>query len=195
MFDALLPVRMMQSSSEMAMSQFNAYLGLWATAANQATSAWYNAVVAVNPKTKLSTARSWYRHPDEPVWPGPSRMWSAAQFEATRAMLEAFYGAARSGSVMKPTAFGYPQPELTSLPMLSWMKAFSNPVQGQAWPIAFFFIAAGMPASAAWPTAEASAHALEATRKAAEGAREMFATYRSDGGHATSLVLMPHRIH
>jgi 2,4-dienoyl-CoA reductase-like NADH-dependent reductase (Old Yellow Enzyme family) len=69
------------------------------------------------------------------------------------------------------------------------MKMMAAPAGTPAWPMAFALLACGMPQRAAWSTAEAGAHANEASRKAAEGLEQMFSAYRSDGGHAIAQIL------
>jgi hypothetical protein len=55
-----------------------------------------------------------------------------------------------------------------------------------AWPMAFMLMASGVPHSVAWPAAEANAAAMDAADAAAVTVRQVFASYQTDGGHASS---------
>ena len=50
--------------------------------------------------------------------------------------------------------------------------------------IAFMLIGYGMPHSVAWPTAKASVAAMDAADAAAVSVRQVFSSYRTDGGHS-----------
>jgi hypothetical protein len=78
---------------------------------------------------------------------------------------------------------------------LLWQRLFFSPQSTAASPMASVFMSWGMPASAAWPVAEAGVHALEATMKAAEGMQELFSSYRSEGGHATAQIVRTWKLH
>jgi hypothetical protein len=77
-----------------------------------------------------------------------------------------------------------------SMPVVSPFDVWLNmmPLRGgpAAWPMAFFMLSAGVPKSVAWPTAEANAAMMEAAEVASEQLRTVFASYRSDGGHAAA---------
>lgn len=76
-----------------------------------------------------------------------------------------------------------------------WLGLWSQAAPPQSWPMAMMLMGAGFPQAAAWPTAEAGAHVLAATAKAVEGIEQMFASYRSDGGHAIAQIVRPRRFH
>ncbi len=77
-----------------------------------------------------------------------------------------------------------------AMPVVSPFDVWVNmmPLRGgpAAWPMAFFMLSAGVPKSVAWPTAEANAAMMEAAEVASEQLRTVFASYRSDGGHAAA---------
>ena len=55
-----------------------------------------------------------------------------------------------------------------------------------SWPMAWMFMASGVPSSVAWPAAEANVAAMEAVDVATVGVRQAFSSYRTDGGHASA---------
>ncbi len=67
-------------------------------------------------------------------------------------------------------------------PFQSWLDMWSAPPA--SWPMAFMLIASGMPRSVAWPTAEANVAVMDAADAAAVSVRQVFSSYRSDGGHS-----------
>lgn len=191
MFDALLPFRLVRSSSEFAMQNISIGLGLWSTAASQTAAMMSSAADAAMPRTHGSRGKSWYRAPDQSEPSFGLLPWG--QFNPMSVMLDSMRGAGA-----RDVFFGLPSaPAL--LPwqqaLLSWQGLFPQPLSARAWPVACFLVAAGMPIKAAWPAAEASVHAIEATMKAAEGVQEIFSAYRSQGGHAAAQIIRPRRLH
>lgn len=70
----------------------------------------------------------------------------------------------------------------------AWLDLF--PLRGPpaAWPLAYLMLAYGVPRSVAMPAAEANAAAIEAVDAAMKPLRA-FASYRSDGGHAATILM------
>lgn len=203
MLDVFLPMRMAQVFSEMAFRNANTAMSLWADSASRSLSVLSeHADVG---KRDNRTVRSWYRSPDSPSRPAlpwfgfgaPSASFSptafppVAQFAPWLGWMEMMgsgKGSNGAGSCMMPAS---PAASLAlwQAPMQAWMRMMSSMPGGTAGPIAFGLMAFGIPRTAAWPAAEASAHAMEASRKAAEGLEQMFSTYRSDGGHAIAQII------
>ena len=50
--------------------------------------------------------------------------------------------------------------------------------------MAFMMMSSGVPHSVAWPTAEANAAVMDAADAATQSIKQVFASYRTDGGHA-----------
>jgi hypothetical protein len=209
MLDIFLPMRMAQVFSEMAFRNVNTAMSLWTDGANRAVSGWSEPSGGTRDDR---TVRSWYRQPDAPSRPAlpfsgygfgypsvsPPAFPPVAQFAPWLGWVEMMgsgmnsglggKGGTGAGSCMMPAS---PAASLAlwQAPMQAWMRMMSSMPGGAASPIAFGLMAFGMPRAAAWPTAEASAHAIEASRKAAEGLEQMFSTYRSDGGHAIAQII------
>lgn len=186
MIDVFFPMRMAQAATEMAFRNANAAMSMWGEAASAAA----RPAVAVGSSTR--TVRSWYRHPDEPV--SPFAMMSPAAL--MQPWIDLMSRSVPAGScMMPPMGTGFAAgPQVWQAPMQAWMRMWSMmPTGMQAGPLAFALMAFGMPRSAAWPAAEAGAHAMEASRKAAEGIEQMFSTYRSDGGHAIAQIIFAGR--
>lgn len=90
-----------------------------------------------------------------------------------------------NGPMNGPTnLFGSPLPMVS--PFEVWLDMF--PVRGgpAAWPMAFFMLSAGIPKAVAWPTAAANAAMMEAAEVATGQMHGAYASYRSDGGHASA---------
>ena len=60
--------------------------------------------------------------------------------------------------------------------------------------MAFAMMAFGVPRSVAMPAAEANAAAFEAAEAAAAPFQDAFASYRSDGGHASAQIIHMRRV-
>ena len=71
-------------------------------------------------------------------------------------------------------------------PFAAWLGMFPFAAPPAAWPMAFMFMASGMPRSVAWPAAEANLAVMEAADVAAVSVRKVFSSYRTDGGHSTA---------
>ncbi len=69
-------------------------------------------------------------------------------------------------------------------PFAAWLGMFPYAAAPAAWPMAFMFMASGVPRSVAWPAAEANVAAMEAVDVATVSVRQAFSSYRTDGGHA-----------
>ncbi|MFA5952409.1 MAG: hypothetical protein WC807_19245 [Hyphomicrobium sp.] len=73
----------------------------------------------------------------------------------------------------------------------AWWSLF--PLQGNpaSWPMAYTMMTAGVPRDVALPTAEANIAAMEAAEIAKQTLENVFSTYRSDSGYATSQIIGP----
>ena len=72
-------------------------------------------------------------------------------------------------------------------PMAAWLTTlpFAS-APAAAWPMAFMMISSGVPHAVAWPTAEANAAVLDAADAATQSIKKAFASYQTEGGHASS---------
>ena len=220
MFDAMLPFRLAQAATELAMRNATLAMSFWNVGGLPSSWAVSPAAAPAIPHSGR-TVRSWYRHPDTPSTPigmpvfgmpvfgmagfNPFAAGSpfmgmpfspAAALQPWMSMMKA----GGAGSCMMPAipaaaplgSMPWLAPMQASMqaPMQAWMRMWSQAPTGMtAGPMALALMAFGMPQAAAWPTAEAGAHAMVASRKAAEGVEQMFSTYRSDGGHAIAQII------
>jgi hypothetical protein len=76
-------------------------------------------------------------------------------------------------------------------PMSAWLTMFPFAAPTSAWPMAFMMMSSGVPHAVAWPTAKANAAVLDAADAATRSIKKVFASYQTDGGHATSLGTWP----
>lgn len=213
MFDAMMPLRIAQTATDLAIRNATLAMSFWTGVAPRAMAMWVGQKPEVGPEPARSTRtlRSWYRHPDQPSLPfgmSPFGLPGLNPFAAETRLeslpfspaavlqpwLETMAGGA--GSCIMPAMSAaspigmLPWSSPMQAPMLAWMKMWSQAPTGMlAGPMAFALMAFGMPRLAAWPTAEAGAHALEASRKATEGMEQMFSAYRSGGGHAIAQIV------
>jgi len=191
MLDPLLALKLTQATTEAAMSNAATMMSVWSETATTMLDFWgglAGAAVAATPApTRRSTARSWYRQP-EPTPPPMSPLFPFWSWQPTPppAHHQAF---AMPGMPFAPST------DFPFNPWQAWAKFLPVQLSTPAWPMAFAFMAGGMPAAAAWPTAEASAHVMEASRKATQGVEQMFASYRSEGGHALAQIFWPKHLH
>jgi hypothetical protein len=71
-------------------------------------------------------------------------------------------------------------------PFTAWLGMIPLAAAPAAWPMAWMFMASGVPSSVAWPAAEANVAAMEAADVATVTVRQAFSSYRTDGGHASA---------
>lgn len=170
------PTRYAREFAGSSMDAFTGYasaaFAAYADLAGQAFGCWAQAVDAMVPGAQ---ARSWYRHPDQATsrqlsfaWPAPAN----SPF--------AFFGMPVAGRTA-PAVFN---------PLALWMNAW--PVQGNpaSWPLAFALMGMGVSRSVAYPLAQANRAALDAATAAGNAIKDSYSTYRSDGGHASTHVIM-----
>ncbi len=71
MFDAMMPFRLAQAATEMAMRNATLAMSFWTGGVPQAMTTWAAQNSEAEPETTRSsrTVRSWYRHPDQPSMP------------------------------------------------------------------------------------------------------------------------------
>ncbi len=208
MFDPFMPLQLAQAASRLMLHNTASSMALWTDATRQSTAYWANvANTAANDLTpaalRRKTTRSWYRHPDAIASPFPfvATAWSPFQpfAEPMAAMMRAAPAMPFMSAFMGP-ATGIFAPQVAApfdlmAPWQAWLRLFPRPSGIPAWPMAAVLMAAGMPQRAAWPTAEASAHVIAAAQQTAKGVEEMFASYRSEGGHAQVLIGRSGRVH
>jgi len=74
----------------------------------------------------------------------------------------------------------------------AWWSLF--PLQGNpaSWPMAYTMMTAGVPREVALPAAEANIAAMEAAEIAKQTLENVFSSYRSDSGYATSQIIGPY---
>jgi hypothetical protein len=71
-------------------------------------------------------------------------------------------------------------------PMAAWLTTLPFASAPASWPMAFMMMSSGVPHTVAWPTAEANAAVLDAADAATQSIKKVFASYHSEGGHASS---------
>ena len=113
--------------------------------------------------------------------PLPTNPWEAMSVFA-QAMSDAL--SAMSAAPVRPVANA-------ANPMAAWLTLNPFAAPASAWPMAFMMMSSGVPHAVAWPTAEANAAVLDAADAATRSIKKVFASYQTDGGHATSLGNWP----
>ena len=161
-----------KSSTDAVTGYASAAFAAYADFAGQALGYWAQAVDTMMPSQRET---SWYRHPDKRAGGQLSFTWPTPSHPAL-----SVFGFPAAG-VMPQTLFN---------PFALWMKAW--PLQGNpaSWPLAFTMMGMGMPRSVAYPLAQANTAAIEAANSASKVVNESFSAYRSDGGHASTHVLV-----
>jgi hypothetical protein len=71
-------------------------------------------------------------------------------------------------------------------PMAAWLTTLPFASAPASWPMALMMMSSGVPHTVAWPTAEANAAVLDAADAATQSIKKVFASYHSEGGHASS---------
>ncbi|HKZ95663.1 MAG TPA: hypothetical protein VJ045_01635 [Hyphomicrobiaceae bacterium] len=79
-------------------------------------------------------------------------------------------------------------------PFAAWWGMLQPRGSPEGWPMAFMLMAAGVPRSVAWPTAQANVAALDAAEAATASFNNAFSSYRSEGGHAVVQLASPRRL-
>lgn len=209
MFEPMLPLRLAHVTSELVLRNAATSVAMWTEAVSRTAEFWVQmagqAADSLTSATKSSrkTTRSWYRHPDATPTLFPFAAFTDLPMQAFvaqwGAMIRSAATAPTSAPFMGPLAGMLTPPNTPSFGMLApwqtWLRLFPLPTSATTWPMAAALMAAGMPQGAAWPTAEAGAHVLAATQKAVQGIEEIFASYRSEGGHALAQITWAGRVH
>jgi hypothetical protein len=78
--------------------------------------------------------------------------------------------------------------------MTAWFGMFPLNATPSSWPMAYAFMAAGIPRSVAWPAAEANDAVLDAAEAATASFNSAFANYRSESGYAMAQIVSPRRL-
>ena len=122
--------------------------------------------------------KSWYRNPNARTSPKPrTSPATASAFAFPFAML------ASPPSPTAPTIAFNP-----FAPFAAWMTAWPPQGNPMAWPMAMAMMGAGVPRNVAYPLAEANTAAMDAAATASRVMEDSFSSYRSNGGHASTLV-------
>ncbi|MFA5899593.1 MAG: hypothetical protein WC829_10820 [Hyphomicrobium sp.] len=126
--------------------------------------------------------------PPAPKPPAPK----PATFPVTPWDAMAQFAEAMSGALTKMSATPVKTVATPANPMTAWLTMFPFAAPTQAWPMAFMMMSSGVPHAIAWPTAEANVAVLDAADVARRSIKQAFASYQSEGGHATSANAWPH---
>ncbi len=119
----------------------------------------------------------------------PANPWEAMT-AFTTAMTSVMSAASMGASMMRSpvsNAVGNPMAN----PMTAWLAMFPFSSPPSAWPMAFMLMSSGVPHAVAWPTAEANAAVMDAADAATQSIKQVFASYRSEGGHSASAQAWP----
>ena len=119
----------------------------------------------------------WMLPPPKPAAPAlPTNPW-----EAMSAFANAMSGAlsTMSATPVRPLA-------PASNPMAAWLTTLPFASAPASWPMAFMMMSSGVPHTVAWPTAEANAAVLDAADAATQSIKQAFASYHTEGGHAST---------
>lgn len=154
----------MQAGFSYATAAFSAQANLF----GQALSFWAR-TLEMTPEPE---PKSWYRHPNSK--PSPAQV-GIFMFP---------FGAMTAPATPAATVM----PFNPFAPFAFWMNAW--PLQGNpaAWPMAFTMMGVGVPRNVAYPLAEANTAVMDAATTAGRVVEDSFASYRSNGGHASTQV-------
>ncbi len=140
---------------------------------------------------------AWATAPPAPAPVLPTNPWEAMT-AFTTARTKAMSGASMGASMMSaPVGNPLGNPMLGPMlgpmanPMTAWLAMFPFSSPPSAWPMAFMLMSSGVPHSVAWPTAEANAAVMDAADAATQSIKQVFASYRTDGGHSSSAQAWP----
>ncbi len=166
--------RIAASSADAAAGYTTAAVAAYVDVASQMLGMW---ATALDTMMRPAQPKSWYRHPDQHLT-GAASMFNPFSF-APWALRAAGSTQPFNRSVASMPAFD---------PVSFWMNAW--PLQGNpaAWPMAFAMMGMGISRSVAYPLAQANTAAMNAVKAAGDAVEEGFASYRSDGGHASAQV-------
>lgn len=167
----LLRQRIANSSADAVAGYATAAVAAYVDLAGKMLGMWAGAV-----DTMLGSAqpKSWYRHPDHP-----------ARATSPTLGLASF----KPWGMSAATPFATSVPGLAPVnPVVFWLNAW--PLQGNpaAWPMAFAMMGMGVSRSVAYPLAQANTAAMDAASAASSVFEKGYASYRSDGGHASAHV-------
>lgn len=177
MFDATLQARFFQSCSQAAFGYATATTAAYAELTKQAFATWRTALEAALPPEPEPEPRSWYRHPDKAERPAPARRRRATD------SLPAIWPA--------PLWSMPSQPAQAELLAMMWAAPWRLDMPLVATPMVAWMVAAGIPRSVAEPTAKANLAAMDAAQTTIESVQQVFASYRSESGHAAAQVIAP----
>lgn len=192
MFDARLQTRFARSYTDAVFGYTDAVAAAYAAFTDQTLAFWASAAATSrgasgasgsNFSSSHSPAASRAAFPAGPfsLSPFPVGPWPNPALE----MMKLWPWAAVAGIPAAPDAFS---------PLAAWWGMFQPRGSPEGWPMAFALMAAGVPHSVAWPTAQANIAALDAAEAATASFNNAFSSYRSDGGHAVVQLASPRRI-
>ena len=171
MVEKHLQERFTRHCTDAAFGYATAATAAYAAFADQVLSFWAN---ALRPADRRET------QPTLPwSWPVP-----APVAQPVAAAWNPFAWAVPQSSAPSPFTFG--SSSAAANPFTAWLNMFPLAAAPAAWPMAYMFMASGIPRSVAWPAAEANIAAMEAVDVATVSVRQAFSSYRTDGGHASA---------
>ena len=170
MVDQHLQERFTRHCTDAAFGYATAATAAYAAFADQVLSFWVNALEPSNRREPQQPAFAW-------GWPVPAS-------QAAPPVWNPFAWAAPQSFAASPYSFG--GSGVAANPFAAWLGMFPFAATPAAWPMAYMFMASGVPRSVALPTAEANVAAMEAVDVAAVSVRQAFSNYRTDGGHANA---------
>lgn len=179
MFDAQAQARINKCCNDAAMGYLTAAGAAYLAMADQAFRFWSQSLETMMPEPAKPAKKSWYVAPDQ----------------TKRARTESTGSWACMMPWMAPAAaMGPGHAAANQGPFGAWglfeqWLALTNPQTAMAWPMACGMMAAGIPQSVAWPTAQANVAAMDAFSTAAKSVEEAVVNYRSDGGHAVARIV------
>lgn len=168
MVDRHLQERFTRHCTDAAFGYATAATAAYAAFADQVLSFWANALQPSNRHEPQQPALAW-------SWPVPAAppappAWNPFAWALPQSFAPSPYSLGGSSAAANPFA--------------AWLGMFPYAAAPAAWPMAFMFMASGVPRSVAWPAAEANVAAMEAVDVATVSVRQAFSSYRTDGGHA-----------
>ncbi len=169
MVDKHLQERFARHCTDAAFGYATAATAAYAAFADQVLSFWANALQPSDRREEKQPAFAW-------AWPVPAPQPAAPAWNP-------FAWALPQNAASSPYSFGGSSAAMN--PFAAWLGMFPFAAAPAAWPMAYMFMASGVPRSVAWPAAEANVAAMEAVDVATVSVQQVFSSYRTDGGHAS----------
>lgn len=173
-----LQARFTQSCLDAAFGYSQASMAACAFAVSQNLEFMANAMRATSEAVAAQSTPVRPRAPATPAIPAtPFDLWLKASAEWTDAMF----------SPMQ-SSYTYRGSPLPLAPFKLWLDMIPLNARPSSWPMAYAWVAAGVPGAVAWPAAKANAAALDAAEAVVQSLDEGFANYRSDSGYAVAQI-------